>query len=459
MSDGSTRSAAPNGEVKEPQVQVRFITKLEERLRVTEAPIELPTRLTRAGLSEVINHLLGNTSPRPFDFLLNNELLRGSLAKGLVRYGISGESVVTLEYIECIPPPQPECMHAHKDWIAALAAHPSGGKLLLSACYDHAAYVWGSSGDQAAALVGHTGPVKGVAWLANDNSSGSLRAATASKDHTVRTWRLTPTSSAGGSAMSATCEAVLAGHDNSVEALVANPSGDQLLSGAWNGTIHLWSLSDVSAAVSAASASNAEVVASKAPSSKRAKSSRRGNDDEAAPTALPPVEIASAQTLSGHTGCVSSLCWPTVGLVYSGSWDGTIREWQLDVGSPSATLAGQAAIIALDISLTSKLIASGHTDHALRVWDARLQQAAMQFSVPHKGWVSAVRWCPEQAHLIATSSYDGRVQLWDIRSTIPVHEITKHEGKALCLTWDGGERLGSGGEDGELRVASVTMPG
>ena len=119
-------------ESAEPQVQARFTTNLDARWRVTDSPIQLPTRLTRDGLSEVVNHLLGdNHQPRPFDFLLNGELLRGSLAKGLVRHGLTGEAVITLEYVECIPPPQPERACAHKDWISALAAHPSGGRLLL----------------------------------------------------------------------------------------------------------------------------------------------------------------------------------------------------------------------------------------------------------------------------------------------------------------------------------------
>ena len=48
----------------EAQVQVQFVTKLEDRWRVTEAPIQLPTRLTRFGLSEVVNHLLSASPPR-----------------------------------------------------------------------------------------------------------------------------------------------------------------------------------------------------------------------------------------------------------------------------------------------------------------------------------------------------------------------------------------------------------
>ena len=422
-------------------VQVRFVTQLEERWRVTDAPIQLPTRLTRGGLSEVVNHLLETSTPRPFDFLLNSELLRGSVGKALARHELSGEEVITLEYVECVPPPRPEPSCPHQDWVAALAAHPSGGRLLLSACYDHAAYVWDGAGKQVAALAGHTGPVKGVAWLSGGGGGGGiLRAATASKDQTVRTWSVAP--NAAGGAASVACEAVLVGHKASVEGLAANPSGDRLCSGGWDGAMLLWAVSE------------APEAAETAPPTKRSK----GAAGDGAGSAAAPAEASPITSLSGHGGCVSALCWPTSTLLYSGSWDGTVREWQVEVGTPSATLAGQAAVLCLDVSLGSSLIASGHTDHCLRIWDSRLQQAAMQLQLPHKGWVSAARWCVQTPHLLASACYDGTVRLWDVRSTVPLHQLGTHAGKALSLTWDGPERLASGGSDAEIRVSSIAMP-
>lgn len=62
--------AAEGGDV---QVRVRFVTTYE-RYRVPEAGFAVPSRLTRLGLSEVINHLLGigvwaptRASPPHFD--------------------------------------------------------------------------------------------------------------------------------------------------------------------------------------------------------------------------------------------------------------------------------------------------------------------------------------------------------------------------------------------------------
>ena len=170
-------------------------------------------------------------------------------------------------------------------------------------------------------------------------------------------------------------------------------------------------------------------------------------------------EVSPTAQLRGHQGSVPALCWPTAALVYSGGWDGTVREWQVEVETTSATLAGQAAVLSLDVALGPALTASAHTDHALRIWDARLQQAALQVKLPHSTWVSAVKWCPHQAQLVATACYDGAVRLWDVRcSSTPLHQASLHDGKALCLEWDGPERLVSGGTDAVMRRAEVTLP-
>ena len=249
-------------DIAEPSLSVRFTTQLEERLRVTDAPIQLPIRLTRAGLSEVVNHLLttldSEHATRPFDFLLEGVLVRGSLGQAIAKQGLSGEAVATLEYVECLPPPRPERSCAHEDWIGGLAAHPGGARLMLAACYNRAAYVWDSNGTRLAELAGHTAAVKAVAWLRGGASAAAeggggggsapqvLRAASGSKDHTVRTWRLSVQAPSGKNGTGSTrrvtaeAEACLVGHTASVESLAANPAGEMLASGAWDGTIRVW---------------------------------------------------------------------------------------------------------------------------------------------------------------------------------------------------------------------------
>ena len=420
-------------QLDEPSANVRFTTRLEPSLRVTEAPIQLPVRLTRYGLSEVVNHLLGAAPPRPFDFLLQGELLRGSLGKAMARLALSGEEAVTLEYIELLAPPQPQAGAAHDDWVAALASQPDGG-LLLTGCYDHAAYACDAAGRRVATLAGHDAPVKGVAWLQPAGGGGAARAATASKDHTVRTWRVDGETSA--------CESIGSGHDDAVECLCANPAGSRLCSGGWDGQLLLWS---------GAEPAPGAAPAAPPPAAKRSR--------KAAAAAEAPAELSAVARLTGHHDCVAAVCWPTATMLYSAGWDGAVKAWDAGAEACTTTLPGQKAVASLSVSLLSALIATGHADHNLRVWDARLDKTALAFGpAAHKGWVTGVAWSAHRAELLLSSCHDGSVKLWDTRSTVPLHELPPHSDKALCVAWHGVEHVASGGADGQLKVSSLRLP-
>ena len=70
---------------EEVQISCKFVTRLPEQYRIAPTPIAVPGKLTRYGLSEVINHLLNAEKPTAFDFVTEDgSLLRGSLAKYLI---------------------------------------------------------------------------------------------------------------------------------------------------------------------------------------------------------------------------------------------------------------------------------------------------------------------------------------------------------------------------------------
>ena len=80
--DSSEYTNGNNNKSKVVEVLICFKTTVD-KYRVTEEPIAIPTRLKRFGLSDIVNHLLQLSKPVPFDFLLNDTLLRGSLLKGI----------------------------------------------------------------------------------------------------------------------------------------------------------------------------------------------------------------------------------------------------------------------------------------------------------------------------------------------------------------------------------------
>lgn len=90
----------------------------------------------------------------------------------------------------------------------------------------------------------------------------------------------------------------------------------------------------------------------------------------------------------------------------------------MDVCAPSAQLSGQKAALCISVSLAGQTIATGHSDHTVRLWDTRLQQGSLKLSLPHKGWVSSVAWSASNPFLLLSTCHDGGVRLWDTRSTV-----------------------------------------
>jgi ribosome biogenesis protein YTM1 len=75
----------------ETLIQVRFHTR-QSQFAVTESIITVPARLRRYGFSEIINHLLNHVKPIPFDFVIDGEFLRTSLARFMEMRAISSVS-------------------------------------------------------------------------------------------------------------------------------------------------------------------------------------------------------------------------------------------------------------------------------------------------------------------------------------------------------------------------------
>ncbi|KAL3893958.1 MAG: hypothetical protein SGPRY_013947, partial [Prymnesium sp.] len=100
-------------------------------------------------------------------------------------------------------------------------------------------------------------------------------------------------------------------------------------------------------------------------------------------------------------------------------------------------------------------IATGHSDHTVRLWDTRLQQGSLKLSLPHKGWVSSVAWSASNPFLLLSTCHDGGVRLWDTRSTVPLYDLQSHSDKAFCASWLGVNEIASGGADGQLRISQL----
>lgn len=66
-----------------------FNTKLDPKYKVTETPIKINSQFTEKELNQILQKLLSSQkkpSASPFDFLLNGELIRGTVHSYLLKH-------------------------------------------------------------------------------------------------------------------------------------------------------------------------------------------------------------------------------------------------------------------------------------------------------------------------------------------------------------------------------------
>ncbi|KAL0040515.1 hypothetical protein WJX77_009487 [Trebouxia sp. C0004] len=435
-------------DVEETQVSVRFVTKLPDQLKVPEEVLSVPAKLTRLGLSQVVNSLLSLDPAQPFDFLILGELLRQPLEKFLLAQSVSTETVLQVEYFKAVIPPQLRKQLPHDDWVSAVDG--SQKQSILTGSYDGILRLWNNGGKLISSTQAHKQGINAVSCL--PSSQGAL-ALSAGKDHSIRLWAapaLNTTSS--GAVQPPTCLAVYKGHTDSVEDVAASPSGSAFCSGAWDGNVHIWQTGR-EVALASEEAALAPATASKAVSKKR---KLETTADASSAVAEGPLQEAAKAQLQGHSQCVSGVAWPDQDTIYSGSWDHSIRRWDAETLINTDIHNGNKAIYCIAAAAAAaSVVAFGGADRAWRLWDSRQSKKDNTGSKAfnsHTDWITSVAWSPHSEHQVLTSSHDKSAKLWDTRAAVPLHTLEGHTDKVLCAGWCQQRRAATGGADCKLML-------
>mmetsp|Transcript_12972 Transcript_12972/g.17086 ORF Transcript_12972/g.17086 Transcript_12972/m.17086 type:complete len:432 (-) Transcript_12972:142-1437(-) len=422
-----------NSDDETEKIRVKFVTKLAS-IRVTEMPIAVPINLGRYGLSEVVNHLLDKSPPIPFEFLIENRLLRIPLEKYMQGAGISGESVVTLEYFPAAKPPDESEGPELPDWVSSLHGDKEAEEF-SAGCYDGVFRIFGIDGSPRASVTAHRQPISVVRMVSQ------RLCLSASKDRTIKSWLYQPNEVdlENGSLVP---QSLYRGHTNSIESLDCSPDGSKFASGDWDGGLCIWKSDNGD--------EEGGIV-------KKQKQSKQGS------LAASLREQAPLVSFKAHQQCISSLIWAKtgdLGVAFTASWDHSIRTWDMERQDCVHTLNGSKVISSLAFSAENSLLASSHPDHRIRLWDSRgKSEALIQATLTsHKQWVSDVHWIEGARFLLSSTSYDGELKLWDIRSHIPLYTSKAHKDKGLCVHSQG-NRIYTGGSDGLIKIFGIPSKG
>jgi hypothetical protein len=118
------------------------------------------------------------------------------------------------------------------------------------------------------------------------------------------------------------------------------------------------------------------------------------------------------RTLTGHTSIVQSVALSADGqTLASGSWDKTIKVWNLSTGQAVRTLTGHTSIVqSVALSADGQTLVSGSWDKTIKVWNLSTGQAVRTLTDHTEGVISVAISADGQT--LASGSWDKTIKVW-----------------------------------------------
>jgi predicted Zn finger-like uncharacterized protein len=415
-------------------------------------------------------------------FELPSEGSSSSYSSSGGRWELSADGQDTLRLLDSRTGRSVRTFHAIR-WGSHSAAESANGRWMLSA--DDEEYTLqlydGSDGRLASTFRGHTGPITAV-FLSAD----ARWAVSGSTDKTFRVWEV----------RSGRCVRTIKGRGRTVDAVFLGGDGNWALSGSEDRTLRVWNLElltdpekrFVSPTLLCLITSSEEAGRVQAQfANLRAKASAAadaGDYGEAldlvrAVRDLPGYEVDrksldlwtqagsrsrrmdssrawGVQTFEGHTKDVRSVFLSADGRrAISGSWDKTLRLWNVDTGECLQTFSGHTdSVRSVCLTPDGLRALSWSWDKTLRLWDTDTGEC-LQTLLGHFNYVNSVFLSADGGRALS-GGWDKTLRLWDTDSGRCLKAFDAHADfiNSVCLSADGRWAL-SGSEDKTARLWDI----
>ncbi|MDR2941298.1 MAG: caspase family protein [Treponema sp.] len=171
--------------------------------------------------------------------------------------------------------------------------------------------------------------------------------------------------------------------------------------------------------------------------------------------ALAVLSGASAQAVVsvfpqlGHTATVNSVAFSADGSqAVSGSWDNTVKLWDIASGREIRTFSGHKDfVLSVAFSPNGKQVLSGSRDKTVKLWDAVSGKEIRTFS-GHAGYIVYSAVFSADGKQILSGSNDNNMKLWDAVSGKEIRTFSGHSYIVYSVAFspDGKQALSGSGD-------------
>jgi len=165
------------------------------------------------------------------------------------------------------------------------------------------------------------------------------------------------------------------------------------------------------------------------------------------------------RSLKGHSHFVEDIVISSDGqFALSGSWDHTLRLWDLNTGKTTRRFVGHTKdVLSVAFSADNRQIVSGSRDRTIKLWNTLGECKYTLTEGGHTDWVSCVRFSPIPNNpLIVSSGWDKVVKVWNLTNCSLLTNLYGHTGYINTVTVSpDGSLCASGGKDGTAMLWDV----
>jgi WD40 repeat protein len=150
-------------------------------------------------------------------------------------------------------------------------------------------------------------------------------------------------------------------------------------------------------------------------------------------------------------GATSLAFGPDGTRLYSGGYDGTVRDWNLRSRGLAQTFNGpRGTVWTIDVSPDGKRLAAAGEDKLIRIWTLGQSRPPMLLR-GHTLNIWDIHFSPDGKRL-ASGSFDHLVKLWDVGSGKLLKTLAGHQEAVVGLDYSpDGKLLATGGDDSTAR--------